>query len=300
MKTDIYLYGMVLATTSYLLRWEYPVADSYGEISTKYRLPGGETGTSATVLSSMGTQVKMDGNHMGYNVYPLIKDFYSDKSVDISPLYFDESYDGLEDYVIIDKNTRTCFGSFCGYFEAPIKRWNTPQKQDIMSAEVAGIDPFFGEQSDIAAKLCMECGKPYVTIDCKHDSFLHKNSAINAVSGEYCRNNYADMDREDVLKMYIENSDGLTIITNGSKEFIYGRKSTGIKRCMPFKIDTVSTLGAGDTFKAGCTYALLKGMSDDEAVVFASACAAVACSRFPLPLNPPKLDEVLAMIATRK
>ena len=38
--------------------------------------------------------------------------------------------------------------------------------------------------------------------------------------------------------------------------------------------------------------ALLNGLSDTEIVRFASACSAVAISRFPLPLYPPKMDEV--------
>ena len=58
-----------------------------------------------------------------------------------------------------------------------------------------------------------------------------------------------------------------------------------------------STLGAGDTFKAGCVYGLLHGMSDDELVRFASACSAVAISRFPIQLNPPTLEEVEKLIA---
>ena len=37
-------------------------------------------------------------------------------------------------------------------------------------------------------------------------------------------------------------------------------------------------------------------MSDDEIVRFASACSAIAISRFPLPLNPPTLDEVNRLI----
>ena len=64
----------------------------------------------------------------------------------------------------------------------------------------------------------------------------------------------------------------------------------------PFEVEVKSTLGAGDTFKAGCTYALLHGMTDEETVRFASACSAVAISRFPLPLNPPKLEEVYDII----
>ena len=64
----------------------------------------------------------------------------------------------------------------------------------------------------------------------------------------------------------------------------------------PFPVAVRSTLGAGDTFKAGCVYGLLRGMDDGELVRFASACAAVAISRFPLPLHPPTLNEVNALI----
>ncbi|MBR6580027.1 MAG: carbohydrate kinase family protein, partial [Ruminococcus sp.] len=51
-----------------------------------------------------------------------------------------------------------------------------------------------------------------------------------------------------------------------------------------------------DTFKAGCIYGLLHGMTDDEIVRFASACSAIAISRFPLPLNPPTMDEVKELL----
>ena len=61
-----------------------------------------------------------------------------------------------------------------------------------------------------------------------------------------------------------------------------------------------STLGAGDTFKAGCVYGLLHGMKDQELVRFASACSAIAISRFPLPLNPPKPEEVRELIRQRE
>ena len=64
----------------------------------------------------------------------------------------------------------------------------------------------------------------------------------------------------------------------------------------PFNVEVKSTLGAGDTFKAGCVYGLLHGMSDSELVRFASACSAIAISRFPLPLNPPTLTEVTGLI----
>jgi len=64
----------------------------------------------------------------------------------------------------------------------------------------------------------------------------------------------------------------------------------------PFSVEVKSTLGAGDTFKAGCVYGLLHGMEDDALVRFASACSGIAISRFPLPLNPPTMEEVKALM----
>ena len=61
MKNEVYLHGQILGTHSFLLRGEFPQPDSYSEINERYFLPGGETGTAATVLSSLGVQVKMDG-----------------------------------------------------------------------------------------------------------------------------------------------------------------------------------------------------------------------------------------------
>jgi sugar/nucleoside kinase (ribokinase family) len=37
-------------------------------------------------------------------------------------------------------------------------------------------------------------------------------------------------------------------------------------------------------------------MGDEDLVRFASACSAVAISRFPLPLNPPALAEVQSLL----
>ena len=102
------------------------------------------------------------------------------------------------------------------------------------------------------------------------------------------------------MELMMQNSNGLTILTQGGGEMLYGRKGGPLHRRKPFDVVVRSTLGAGDTFKAGCVYALLNGMNDDELVRFASACSAVAISRFPLPLYPPTLEEVQKLIGTLK
>ncbi len=170
--------------------------------------------------------------------------------------------------------------------------WNIPQEEDIINCSAAAIDPCFGKESELAAKYCVKNNKPYVTIDCGYDSFIHKNSAVTAVSGEYVRSGYQGRTLDEIFELYKENGGGLTIITNGGKELLYGRKGEETKRFTPFKVKTVSTLGAGDTFKAGCAYALFREMSDYDTVKFASAAAGAAISRYPMHLNPPTLKDV--------
>ena len=296
MSSEVYLFGQILGTHSFLLRGGFLQPDQYAEIDAQYFLPGGETGTAATVLSSLGASVLMAGTHIGTEVAPLLRDFYRDKQVDLSALYFDPDDRGVMDYVVIAGLARSPMGRFQTLFSDGRRWWNIPQEQDIMGCKAASIDPFFRAESDLAAQLCVKHGVPYVTIDAPHDTYLHQHSAVNVVSGECLHNHYQGMDKLEVMKLLQETAKGLVIITSGGGEMLYGRKGQEIKRMKPFQVEVRSTLGAGDTYKAGCTYALLHGMSDDELVRFASACSGVAISRFPLPLNPPTLAEVHALM----
>ncbi len=299
MNYEIYMHGQILGTHSFLLKGEFLKPDEYSEIKSKYFLPGGETGTAATVLSSLGATVKIDGTHIGTEVAPLLREFYKNKTVDLSSLYFDPDYEGLMDYVVIAGLVRSPMGVFQSLYEkCAKKRWNMPKEEDIKNCKVAAIDPFFLEETQAAAELCVRHNKPFVTIDCRHDSYLHKHCAVNVVSKECTGSEqYRNKSVEEIYELLTDNTDGLVIITRGEKEMIYGRKGQPMKKMYPFSTQVKSTLGAGDTFKAGCVYGVLHGMSDDEIVRFASACSAIAISRFPLPLNPPTLEEVEKLLS---
>jgi sugar/nucleoside kinase (ribokinase family) len=297
---DVYLYGMTLLSTSHLLNGDFPEADGYAEIVRSYAFPGGETGSCATVLTSFGVCCKLDGNHLGSNPYHQVIEFYRNKSVDTSRLTHDPEFDGLADCVFSGGSTRTCFGRFQQFFADPkLRRWNTPQKPDVVQAKVVGLDPFFSEESELVAQYCHELRKPYVTIDCKYDSPLHRYSAANVISNEFIKKNYAGVELEWLFYQYTANTDGLVIFTFGGRDIFYGRKGEGINKFTPYQVAVVSTLGAGDSFKAGAVYGLLQGMTDRELVSFAAATAAVVCGNYPLPLYPPTLEQVAAVRGTR-
>jgi len=296
--SDIYMHGQILGTHSFYLKNGFLQPDLYSELSAKYFLPGGETGTAATVLASLGVDVKIDGTQIGTEVAPMLKEFYKDKSVDLSSIYYDPNYVGLMDYVVIGGLVRSPMGFFASLYEPGAHRpWNMPKEEDIKNAKVCGIDPYFMEMTKAAIELCVKHNKPYVTIDSLHTDYIHQHSAINIVSEAEClKQHYADMTVEEVYKLLTDTTDGLVIITQGAKDMVYGRRGQTPKHMKPFKTEVKSTLGAGDTYKAGCLYGLLKGFSDEQIVRFASACSSVAISRYPLPLNPPTLEEVNALL----
>ncbi len=291
---DVYLFGQILGTHSFLLRDGFLQPDEYAEIKDQYFLPGGETGTAATVLDSLGVPVKMDGTWIGTEVAPMLKAFYADKQVDLSSMCFTED-PGVMDYVVIAGLVRSPMGRFQTLFSTGERWWNIPKEEDIAGCKAAAVDPYFRDESLLAAELCRRNGVPFVTIDSPHDSRLHQMAAVNVVSKECVPEYYAGMEPEAVMEKMQQETDGLTIITQGGGDMLYARKGEPIRRMKPFPVTVRSTLGAGDTFKAGCVYGLMQGMQDEELVRFASACSAIAISRFPLPLNPPKLEEVKAL-----
>ena len=294
---EVYLFGQILGTHSFLLKDGFLQPDEYAEIKDQYFLPGGETGTAATVLASLGVSVKIDGTWIGTEVAPMLKAFYAEKKVDLSSLtYTDEP--GVMDYVVIAGLVRSPMGRFQTLFASGKRWWNIPKEEDIAGCGAAAVDPYFGEESLLAAELCRRHGVPFVTIDSPHTSVLHRQAAVNVVSKECTAEHYAGMAPETIMEMMQQETDGLTIITQGGGDMLYARKGGPIRRMKPFSVTVRSTLGAGDTFKAGCVYGLLHGMKDDELVRFASGCSAIAISRFPLPLNPPKLEEVQGLTAS--
>ena len=292
MKDYIYLYGMVISTEAFLLKGKFPFADGYGEIKEKYHHIGGETGTAAAVLTSFGCNLKIGGSHIGNVNRSIIRNYFENKEADISELA-DEDFDGIVDYVIIDKDSRTCFGEWEKHYGRKEPFYEPPCEESIKNAVCCGIDPFFYPEK--SAELCRRYNRPYATIDCAYDSEINKSCAVNAVSHQYLEDRYPNKSFEELFKLYTDNTEGLVIFTCGEKKCIYGRKGDQPKYFKPFSLNVISTLGAGDSFKAGTIYALYKKMNDEDTVKFACAAAGTACTKFPISVNPPTLSEVKSL-----
>jgi sugar/nucleoside kinase (ribokinase family) len=150
------------------------------------------------------------------------------------------------------------------------------------------------------AELCVKHNKDYVTIDCHWDDFSAQQARAIVCSREFLDREYPGADRLELLAKYRAACQGLIIFTCGAQEIVY--QSAGeadYATFKPYTVEVVDTLAAGDTFRAGVVYGVLQQMSDRDTVQFASACAAVSCTRFPSVSEPPTLKEVTHLIHPR-
>jgi sugar/nucleoside kinase (ribokinase family) len=292
---DVYLYGMTLLSSIHKLVGAFPELDTYAEIAESYQVPGGETMNAAMVLSNLGLSTKIGGPKFGARTDAELRRYGAKYGIDMASVTTDAAYPGVMDLVLVDERHRTVFGQFERYFQHPEHRWDEPDPEGIACASIVSIDPYFGRSSERAAVLSAKAGKPYVTIDCPFDGPLHQGAAATVISGEFRKQHYPHVDEEALFSRYLE-SPGLTIFSAGLAEIRHGRSGRRGRGIQPFRTETVSTLGAGDVFRAGVIYGLVRSLEDGQIVSFASALAAVACRRMPIADYPPDLDAVETLL----
>jgi sugar/nucleoside kinase (ribokinase family) len=294
--SDVYIFGQITLSTVHKLAGRFPEADGYAEIERSFLCPGGQGMNAAMVLSGLGVKTSIGGPNWGTDTAEVLDRYAARYGIDTSGIVRDPGFAGLRDIAIVDGNSRTMLGWFGALYSKMPRRWCEPDSAAIRSARVAAIDPYFESSSDAAARLAAEARVPYVTIDCPCDGYLHKNAAATVVSGEYWRPAYAGQTAEEVISAYAEKSAGMTIFTAGSGHILCARRGRPVFAVEPYRVEVVSTLGAGDTFRAGVVYGVLKGWDDERVVRFAAAVAALLCTRLPIADNVPTFEEVLAFM----
>jgi sugar/nucleoside kinase (ribokinase family) len=297
--SDVYAYGMVSPSLVYVLRpdFAFPGPNGYAEVEHVLPSVGGEAANSAVALARLGLSVKLDGNWLNEGAADRVCRTLEGYGIDVSRLTRTGSL-GTDEIVIADGESRTVFGNYAGFHTGP-RQWNEPQEEDVAAARVVCLDPYFRDQSRLAAELCVGHGKPYVTLDSRHDDYVARHAAAVVVSHELRDQAYAGRDMGEVFGEYMEACDGLVVFTFGGSELWYGRRGGGAATCRPYEIEPLDTTAAGDSFRGAIAYGVLMGWPDERTVDFASAVAACVCLTMPHALNAPSLEEVTAFMGRK-
>jgi ribokinase len=89
---------------------------------------------------------------------------------------------------------------------------------------------------------------------------------------------------------------GMIATTVGAAGATISKGGEDIAIARPPRVAAVDTTAAGDTFTAALTVALVEGQSPQEALEFACAAGAAACTKLGAQPSRPSRDEVLAMM----
>jgi sugar/nucleoside kinase (ribokinase family) len=292
---DVYAYGVISSSTLHLLSKPFPQPDGYAEIAQTYAMTGGEALNSSIVLSrlGMGIQTRLDGNWIGdtpegCQLLERIRTY----AIDAQRLTVQPGYCGVREIVFSDERTRTIFGNYIDLLFTT-RKWNIPQKEDVTEALMVMVDPPFGEESALVGRYATELGIPFVSIDCACDHPLATDACAIIISGEFRDREHPGVDLTELFTEYQQRASGLAVFTVGGETVMYGRKGGAVRFFQPYPVKVIDSAGAGDSFRSGVVYGLLKGWSDEETIRYASALAGMVCASFPGVLNSPSHAEVM-------
>jgi sugar/nucleoside kinase (ribokinase family) len=299
--SDVYLYGHVSTGIIVRIRGRYPEPDGYGEIVETLENHCGEATGSALVLARLGASTVLEGNWIGDNRdCRRTVELLEERGIDCSGLVVKPGYVGATEITISDGESRTVFGRYEDLlFTTP--QWEPPTIERIEEAWVVCVDPSFGETTLEVARAAKDAGKPLVTSDVPVESELASLADFVVISGELMARDHpvaleSEAEREKLFERYLERCPGLVVFTSGSRPLWYARAGGKRRQTSPFQIEVVDSAGAGDGFRGGLIYGVLRGWEDEEMVRFASAVAALVCTTAPGCVNPPSLGQVLDLL----
>jgi sulfofructose kinase len=319
---DVYCYGHISTGRVLRLRDHFPEADGYAEVAEILENHAGEATGTALVLTRLGVSVALEGNWIGDT--PECRrtlDFLRQRGIDCSGLRVVPGYPGVTEVVVSDGVSRTVFGRYCDLLFTT-KQWDDPDPEKIAAARIVSVDPTFGEATLAAARQAAAADKPIVTYDARNDSELTARAAALIISREFLRREYpaaavSEDERAGLFAGYRRNCPGLVVFTAAAQPLWWGRgraqadgrgrasldgnEETGQRQELePFPVRVVDTAGAGDSFRGGLMYGMLQDWPDAECVRFATAVAALVCTRAPGCVHPPALDEVQKLLSVKR
>jgi sulfofructose kinase len=167
-------------------------------------------------------------------------------------------------------------------------RWPLAAAQALKAARSADVDGVL--DADTASLETLEMLLPLAS------HIVASEPAAEQVTGE------TDPERATVALAALYGRNGAFIsVTGGGKGCFWYDELAGEVRHMPaFQVDVVDTLAAGDVFHGAFAFGLARGYPMYQIMRFASAAAAIKCSRFGGRRGAPTKSEVAAFLAKQR
>jgi sugar/nucleoside kinase (ribokinase family) len=169
-------------------------------------------------------------------------------------------------------------------------------------ARLVHVDDVDQQAAILAAHIAREAGLPVTSdIDRITDLTQELIAAVTIpIFAEHVPSGLTGLpDIEQALRRLRETHDGLLIVTCGAGGAV-ALDGDRLVRSPGFAVSAVDTTGAGDVFRGGLIFAMLRGCQTEEALRFANAAAAISCTRLGAIDGVPSLMDVEQLIASAR
>ena len=275
----------------------FPQVDTKNEVLEWYEQGGGPVATALVALSRLGIPC---------NFYGIIGDDYAGETIeqslikegiDVSGLIKRENAISQLAFIVIEKGTakRTIF-------------WKRPsgkplQQEELRNDFLKGIDFLLldGLMKDVslyAAKKAKALNIPVMLDAGKARPGMLEVARLSdyvVASEEFAKDLGWDIDAKVLQKEKEKLGVKVLTITLGERGNIT-ISDDQVFQIPAFMVRTVDTTGAGDVFHGGYIYGLLRGWSLKDTVIFASALAAIKCTKIGGRAGIPQLSEVVEFL----
>ncbi len=278
----------------------YPLVDTKKEVLEWHEQCGGPVATALVTLSRLGIPCKFYGvigdDYAGEQITRSLKN----ENIDISGIVKREGTTSQIAFIAIERGTakRTIF-------------WKRPSGEALKGAELGDsfleeadfllLDGLMQEASLYAAARAGERSIP-VMLDAGRNRpgmlELARLSDYVVASGEFAKDLGWDLSEEGLQREKEKLGVKVLTVTLGEQGSITVSYNMFL-RIPAFSVKAIDTTGAGDAFHGGYLYGLLQEWNLRDTIIFASAVAAMKCTKIGGRDGIPNLREVNVFLAER-
>lgn len=264
----------------------FPTSDSYHG--------GGAASNTAVWLAALGVKVKLTGNAIGRDVYGnlVMEGLRKHSNIDLSLVEQRNDVTTPFTRAIVTPDGERSFLIF-GYPQAP--KVQVP-KEILNGVRYLALDLYGGPERLDTARLAFESGVSTAIGDViwpEHPALPFTSIATN--SGPYIRQHYPGVDLRQHARRLQTISKGIVITTYGPGS-VHALDSQGHGfSIQPPDVTAVDATGAGDAFRAGLLYGLLRGFELPRSLCWAVAAGSLKVKNLGAATTLPDFEEIEAL-----
>jgi len=294
---DIIGLGQVTVDEIYILQF-IPKIDEVVFVKKRVKQQGGMVTTALKTISRLGGSVEFIGGIGDDDNGKYVLDVFRDGNIDIKQVEIFKNQATAYSVILVDKKTgkRTIINN-PGVQKADLKL----KIPDITGAKIIHLDGSWFETAVESARLAREKGIT-ISIDLSPSNYDSKVFELiklcNYIIVPWKFAKYHTMKATALMagRKLLEYGPDVVIITKGQNGSLLISEDKEFE-IPAFQVSVKDTTGAGDSFHGGFLFGLTKNYNLKEAVIFASAVAALNCTKIGGQGGLPTFQEVKKFLA---